>query len=50
MGGFIDGVMIILFVLFMIFIFGGYHKNKSAAREAENDMNKKKSTEQNKDK
>ena len=22
-----------LFVLFMIFIFGGYHKNKSAARE-----------------
>ncbi|MCW8953451.1 MAG: hypothetical protein OQK48_00745 [Sulfurimonas sp.] len=45
MGGFIDGVMIILFVLFMIFIFGGYHKNKSAAREAENDMNKKKSSE-----
>jgi uncharacterized membrane protein len=31
----IDGVMLILFVLFMIFIFGGYHKNKSAAREAE---------------
>jgi len=26
-------VMGILFILFMIFIFGGYHKNKSAARE-----------------
>ncbi len=26
-------VMSILFILFMIFIFGGYHKNKSAARE-----------------
>ena len=26
-------IMSILFVLFMIFIFGGYHKNKSAARE-----------------
>ena len=28
-------VMSILFILFMIFIFGGYHKNKSAAREAQ---------------
>ena len=27
-------VMGILFILFMIFIFGGYHKNKSAEREA----------------
>ena len=26
-------IMSILFVFFMIFIFGGYHKNKSAARE-----------------
>ncbi len=26
-------IMSILFILFMIFIFGGYHKNKSAARE-----------------
>ncbi len=26
-------IMIILFVLFMVFIFGGYHKNKSAQRE-----------------
>ena len=29
----VDGVMIILFILFMVFIFGGYHKNKSAKRE-----------------
>ncbi len=27
-------VMGILFILFMIFVFGGYHKNKSAQREA----------------
>ena len=26
-------IMSILFILFMVFIFGGYHKNKSAARE-----------------
>ncbi|MBL1280082.1 MAG: hypothetical protein COA33_007415 [Fluviicola sp.] len=31
----IDGIMLVLFVLFMIFVFGGYHKNKSAQREAE---------------
>ncbi len=30
----LDTVMSILFILFMIFIFGGYHKNKSAQREA----------------
>ncbi|MEA2098691.1 MAG: hypothetical protein U9P72_01020 [Campylobacterota bacterium] len=29
----IDGIMIFLFILFMVFIFGGYHKNKSSARE-----------------
>jgi uncharacterized membrane protein len=29
----IDGIMLVLFVLFMVFIFGGYHKNKSAQRE-----------------
>jgi len=28
-----DVIMSILFILFMIFVFGGYHKNKSAARE-----------------
>ncbi len=29
-----DGIMVVLFILFMIFVFGGYHKNKSAQREA----------------
>ena len=33
MGTVIDIIMAILFVLFMIFVFGGYHKNKSAERE-----------------
>jgi len=32
-GTVIDIIMAILFVLFMIFVFGGYHKNKSAERE-----------------
>ena len=32
-GTVIDVIMAILFVLFMIFVFGGYHKNKSAERE-----------------
>jgi len=29
----LDIIMSILFILFMVFVFGGYHKNKSAARE-----------------
>lgn len=29
----LNGIMIFLFILFMVFIFGGYHKNKSAKRE-----------------
>jgi len=29
----LDTIMVILFVIFMIFVFGGYHKNKSAKRE-----------------
>ena len=33
MGTAIDIIMAILFVLFMVFVFGGYHKNKSAQRE-----------------
>ncbi len=33
MNPYVDTVMLILFVLFMIFIFGGYHKNKSTQRE-----------------
>jgi len=32
---FLDIFMLILFVFFMIFIFGGYHKTKSAQREAD---------------
>lgn len=42
---FIDGVMIVLFILFMVFIFGGYHKNKSAAREKEREVEEKKANE-----
>jgi hypothetical protein len=30
-----DSSMVVLFVLFMVFIFGGYHKTKSAQREAD---------------
>jgi len=37
MNVYVDIVMLILFVFFMIFLFGGYHKNKSAQREAENE-------------
>ena len=33
MSSFLDIFMTVLFVLFMVFIFGGYHKNKSAQRE-----------------
>ncbi len=35
MNSFMDTVMLILFVLFMVFIFGGYHKTKSGQREKE---------------
>ncbi len=31
----IDTIMLILFVIFMIAIFGGYHSNKFKEREAE---------------
>ena len=43
----IDGIMIFLFILFMIFIFGGYHKNKSAQREAEFEAEEKRNKEVN---
>ena len=43
MNPFVDWVMIVLFILFMVFIFGGYHKNKSAAREADKAEQEKKS-------
>ncbi|MDD2905420.1 MAG: hypothetical protein WBK95_01380 [Sulfurimonas sp.] len=35
MSTFVDIIMIVLFILFMVFIFGGYHKTKSAKREAD---------------
>lgn len=35
MNSFIDTVMLVLFVLFMVFIFAGYHKTKSSQREEE---------------
>lgn len=38
---FFDIVMLVLFILFMVFIFGGYHKNKSAAREASREAEEK---------
>ena len=41
MGSFIDTIMLILFVFFMIFVFGGYHKTKSAQREAQRDREEK---------
>jgi Ca2+/Na+ antiporter len=43
MNSFVDTIMIVLFVLFMIFIFGGYHKNKSAQREKDREVEEKKS-------
>jgi preprotein translocase subunit YajC len=33
MNTFVDAVMLVLFVLFMVFIISGYHKNKSAQRD-----------------
>jgi len=35
MGSIMDIIMIFLFILFMVFVFGGYHKNKSEKREAQ---------------
>jgi Ca2+/Na+ antiporter len=42
MSTFVDIVMLAFFLLFMIFIFGGYHKNKSAQREAQREADEKK--------
>ncbi|MFK5937356.1 MAG: hypothetical protein QM497_03065 [Sulfurimonas sp.] len=39
----LDIIMSILFILFMVFIFGGYHKNKAGQREKQ----KKREEEQN---
>jgi len=41
----VDTVMVILFILFMVFVFGGYHKNKSSQREKQfklDELNKEK--------
>jgi len=37
----LDIIMAILFVTFMVFIFGGYHKTKSAKREKDRELNEK---------
>ncbi|SFV75801.1 hypothetical protein MNB_SM-3-1336 [hydrothermal vent metagenome] len=37
----LDTIVLILFVLFMIFIFGNYHKTKSQQREEQSSLNKK---------
>ena len=47
MSTFIDIVMLILFVLFMVSIFGGYHKNKSAQRESQREADEQKENEKN---
>ncbi len=38
----LDTIMSILFILFMIFIFGGYHKNKYKQREKQDNLQNKK--------
>jgi len=35
MSSIFDVVMVILFILFMVFLFGGYHRVKSGEREAQ---------------
>jgi uncharacterized BrkB/YihY/UPF0761 family membrane protein len=34
MNSFVDTIMLLFFLLFMVFIFGGYHKTKAKEREA----------------
>jgi len=43
MNEYVDTIMVILFVLFMIFVLGGYHKTKSQQRELdkENELKKR---------
>lgn len=33
----LDIFMLVMFILFMVFLFGGYHKTKSAQREKDNE-------------
>jgi uncharacterized membrane protein len=42
MNSFVDAIMVILFVVFMVFVFGGYHKTKSQEREAFEERQKQK--------
>ncbi len=37
----LDIFMLVIFILFMVFLFGGYHKTKSAQREKENKVEEK---------
>ncbi|QOY53346.1 hypothetical protein [Candidatus Sulfurimonas baltica] len=41
----VNGIMVALFVLFLVFVFSGYHKNKSAQREADREAQEKKVSE-----
>jgi len=43
----LDTIMIILFIAFMVFIFGGYHKTKSAQREKDRELQELKDKEKN---
>lgn len=36
----LDIVMLIAFVLFMVFVFGGYHKSKFEQRQKDEEKNK----------
>jgi len=38
MGTFMNTLVVVLFVLFMIFILGGYHKTKSQEREKDKNL------------
>jgi len=45
MNSFVDTIMLIAFLLFMIFVFGGYHKTKFQQREEERKKREKKEKE-----
>lgn len=48
MGTFVDSVMLILFVLFMIFIQRGYHHKKSLERKEQEKLDKEKESQSSK--
>jgi len=43
----IDAIMLVLFVLFMLYIFIGYHKSKMAQREEQERLENKKESQTN---